>query len=104
MKLTPVDPRGTSYDDVLTTLEVEKVRPEDILGLYKVSAKDNSYQVFLANDAALKHLLDKKVISNGKTRFTETSMAEQVVKVSVYWLPLFYENRILKAISATMGK
>ena len=104
VKLTPVDPRGTSYGDVLTTLEVEKVRPEDILGLYKESAKDNSYQVFLANDAALKYLLDKKVISNGKTRFTVTSMAEQVVKVRVHWLPLYYDNRILKAIFCDYGE
>ena len=61
-----MEPSGTSYGDVITTIEVEKVRPQDVLGLYKVSAKDNSNQVFLANESALKYLLDKKSFQTAK--------------------------------------
>ena len=98
VKLTPVDPRNTTNTGVLTPLEAEKLHPEDMLGLDKVSQKDTTYQVFLASDTALNFLLEKGHYKRQIHVFCNR-MSEQVVKVKVHWLPLiYYDNRIVKAM------
>ena len=64
----------------------EGVRPEDILGLYKVSANDYSFSLFLSNEGTVNFLRDKKVIRNNKVKLNVISMAEQIVTLRVHWL------------------
>ena len=104
VKLIPCDSRRATYGDALAALEAERVPPEDLLGLYKVSSTDSTFQVFLANDTAMTRLLDKKFITNGKVKFSVVSMVEQMVTLRIHWLPLFYDNRILKAIFCDYGE
>ena len=85
-------------------LDAEKLHPEDMLGLYEVSQNDTTYQVFLANDEALNFLLYKMVITNGRSKFSVTRMSEQVVKVKVHWLPIYYDNRIVNAMLCDYGE
>ena len=104
VKLVPCDFRSASYGDVLAVLGAEGVPPEDLLGLYKVSSTDSSFQVFLDNESTLQKLPDKKIVTNGKVRFSVVSMVEQIVKLKSHWLPLFYDNRIPKAIFCDYGE
>lgn len=104
LKLLPTEPGPSSYGDVFTVLDREGLKPSDILGLYKVSANDYSYSLFLSNEGILQKLKNKKVIGTGNTRFNVVSMSEQVVTLRVHWLPLFYDNRILKAIFCDYGE
>lgn len=104
LKLFPTEPGPSSYNDVFTALDKEGLNPSDILGLYKVSANDSSYSLFLSNEGVVQKLKSKKVIGSGKTRFTVMSMSEQVVNLRIHWLPLYYDNRILKAIFCDYGE
>ena len=69
-------------------------------GIYKVSASDYSYSLFLRDKAPVEILLNQKVIGKSKTKFCVISMSEQTVKLKVHWLPLFYDNRLIKAFLA----
>ena len=60
--------------------------------------------MFLANVAALNILLYKKVITNGRSKFSVTRMSEQAVKVNVHWLPICYDDRIVKAMLCDNGE
>lgn len=97
VKLSPTQFGPTSYEDVFFALDKAGVKPTDILGLYKVSQNDFSYSLFLSNEEVLKNLVDKRVIS-------VVSMYEQTVRLKIHWLPLFYENRLLKAIFCDFGE
>lgn len=104
VKLVPCGARSASYGDVLSALEAEGVPPGNLLGLYKVSSVDPTFQLFLANEQTLKGLIEKKIVTNGKVRFSVISLVEQVVTLRIHWLTLFYENRILKAIFCDYGE
>lgn len=104
VKLVPQEYTQCSYGDVLCILEKEGLQPEDILGMYKVSSNDSSYSIFLADEEALQSLKDKKVIGNSRVKFNVVSMSEQVVTLRVHWLPLYYDNRLLKAIFCDYGE
>ena len=104
VKLVPQGLDTISYNDLFLILEKEGVRPEDILGLYKVSANDYSFSLFLSNEGTVNSLRDKKVIGNSKVKLNVISMAEQIVTLRVHWLPLYYDNRLLKAILCEYGE
>ena len=71
--------------------------------LYKVSANDYSFSLFLSNEGTV-NLRDKKVIGNNKVKLNVISMAEEIVTLRVHWLPLYYDNRLLKAIFCEYGE
>ena len=58
----------------------------------------------MANDTAMKRLLDKQFITKWKVKFSAVNMVEQGVTLRIQWLPLFYDNRILKAIFCDYGE
>ena len=95
VKLVPQGLDSISYNALFLILEKEDVRPEDILGLYKVSANDYSFSLLLSNEGTVNSLRDKKVIGNNKVKLNVISMAEQIVTLRVHWLPLYYDNRLL---------
>ena len=104
LKLVPCEPGPSSYGDVLNILDHEGVKPDELLGLYKVSQSDISYSVFLSNEAVLNRLVKRGVIGHNKLKFNVVSMCEQIVTLRVHWLPLFYDNRLLKAIFCDYGE
>lgn len=104
VRLSPQSWVSSSYLDVLNILEEEGLKAEDILGLYKVSASDSNYSLFLSNEDALNFLKEKKVIGNSRLKFNVVGLTEQVVSLRIHWLPLFYDNRLLKAIFCDYGE
>ena len=107
MKLTvksiPQSLDNVSYGEVLNILEKEGVQPSDVLGLYKVSASDPGFSLFLSDEKALQTLMNKKVIGKSK-KFSQVNMNEQVVSLRIHWLPLFYDNRHSKAVLCDYGE
>ena len=100
VKLSPTQYGPTSYEDVFQALDRAGLKAEDIRGIYKVSASDYSYSLFLRDKAPMEFLLNQKVIGKSKTKFCVISLSEQTVKLKVHWFPLFYDNRIIKAFLA----
>lgn len=48
--------------------------------------------------------MDLKVIGCGKGQFGVVSLSEQTVKLKIHWLPLYFSNRLLKAIFCDYGE
>ena len=93
-----------SYGDIFEVLKKSGVEAEEIKGLYKVGAFDKSWSVLLSNEQTVARLKELKNVRSGRTNFFVTSMAEQVVSLRVHWLPLYYEDRILKAMLCLYGE
>lgn len=104
VKLVPMERQPFTYVDVFAVLEKYGVKPGEILGLYKVSAADNSYSLFLANEEVLTRLKEAKFLEIGKIKLMVISMSEQIVTIRAHWLPLFYDNRILRAMLCDYGE
>ena len=104
VKLTAAEWRNMSVGDVLAALEKEGVKPEEIEGIYKVSAHDNAYSVQLTTRDTVNRLKKQGIIGSGNFRFNAISMSEQVVSLRIHWLPLYYDNRILKSIFCDFGE
>ena len=79
------------------------MHPDHIGGLYKVSQTDFSYMLYVSSESIKDWLMDLKINGVGKSQFAVTSLAEQTVKIKVHWLPLFYSDRLLKAIFCDYG-
>ena len=87
VKLTAADWRNMTVGDVLAALEKKGVKPEEIDGIYKVSAHDNSYSVQLTTRDTVNRLKKQGIIGSGNFRFNAISMSEQVVSLRIHWLP-----------------
>ena len=103
VKLSPLSYGTTTYDDVFRALDQAGLNPDDIGGLYKVSSTDFSYSLYVSNEDVKKRLTDLKVIGSGKGQFGVVCLTEQTVKLKIHWLPLYYSNRLLKAIFCDYG-
>lgn len=58
VRLVPVDPsKSASFGDLLNSLEAAGVTPDEILGIYKVSAIDHSYSVLLMYEDTVEKLV-----------------------------------------------
>ena len=104
VKLSPLSHSATGYEDVFRALEQVGVQPEDIKGLYKVSVTDLSYLLYLSNDTIQRQLRALKIIGTGKCQFSVVAMNEQTVRCKIHWLPLYYSDRLLKAIFCDYGE
>ena len=93
-----------SYCDIFEVLKKSGVEAEEIKGLYKVGAVDKSWSVLLSTEQTVARLKELQKVRSGRTNFFVTSMAEQVVSLQVHWLPLYYEDRILKAMLCLYGE
>ena len=104
IKLVPMEVGNCSYGEVFKVLDKYGVKPQDILGCYKVSASDSSFSIFMANEEVVKMLKEKKVLEDGRLKFMVMCMTDQLVNIRVHWLPLFYDNRIVKAMLSDYGE
>ena len=69
-----------------------------------MSAQDNSYSLQVTTKDTVNRLKKQGIIGSGNFRFNAISMSEQVVSLRIHWLPLYYDNRILKAIFCDFGE
>ena len=107
VKMVPkeyVGQTSVSYGELLTGLCEAGVKPEDIQGIYKVSAKDSSYSVMFKYDDAMLMMHKKGSILINKVVFNIMKMDEQIVTLRVHWLPLYFDNSLLREVFAEYGK
>ena len=104
VRLTPTEYGTLSYGDVFIALEDEGLKAEDLTGLYKVSSNDRSFNLTMKDRHTAKRLMDAKFIGRGSKRFTVMLCSEQIVSLRVHWLPLYYQDRLLKAIFCDYGE
>ena len=107
VKFVPKEYMGgtsVSYGELLTGLCENGVNPEDIQGIYKVSARDSSYSVLFKYDDAMRKIHAKTSIVINKIPFDIMRMDEQIVNLKVHWLPLYMDNSLLWEIFSEYGK
>ena len=104
IRLTPTEYGSLSYGDVFIALEDEGLKAEDLTGLYKVSPNDRSFSLIIKDKDTAKRLMEMKYIGRGSKRFTVMLCSEQIVSLRVHWLPMYYQDRLLKAIFCDFGE
>ena len=107
VKLVPDDPygaRGASYGDLLNALMTAGISPDEINAIFKVSANDTSYSVLLAENESVEKMHQIGRIQAGKTHFDIRKMTDQIVNFRIHWLPIFYDNSILREIFSQYRK
>ena len=98
VKLSPLTYGTTTYNDVFRARDHAGLNSDDIGGLDKVSSTGFSYSLYLYNENIKKRLMELKVIGSGKGQFGMVCLTEQTVKLKIHCLPIYYSNRLLKAI------
>ena len=95
---------GCSSGEMLNALIAKGVEPEDIVGIYKVSPSDSVYSVLFKFTDIADLVVSWGSLLAGKASFDSMKLNEQVVNVRVHWLPLFYDNSILREILSDYGE
>ena len=107
VKLVPDDPygaRGASYGDLMNALMTAGISPAEINAIFKVSANDTSYSVLLAENESVEKMHQIGRIQAGKIHFDIMKMTDQIVNLRIHWLPIFYDNSILREIFSQYEK
>lgn len=94
----------TSYGELLNGLCAAGIEPDEINGIYKVSAYDHSYSIQCKYSDTVEKLIELKKLTCGRANFEIMKMTEQVVNLRIHWLPLFYDNLILEEIFGQYGE
>lgn len=95
---------AASYGELLNMLCGAGVDPEEISGIYKVSAFDRDYSILLKYRDAVDRLISLGKLTQGNYTYDVMKMTEQVVTLRIHWLPLFFDNLILKEIFNQYGE
>ena len=74
------------------------MKAEEIQAVYKVSAYDSSFSVMLSYADSVGDLLRHGEVSAKRNRLKIMRMSGQVVTVRIHWLPIYFDNFILKEI------
>lgn len=96
--------RTSSYGDLLNALCKAGIKPEQIRGIFKVSAYDNSYSVLMADQESVEQIMSLINLRAEKVIFHIMKMSEQIVTIRIHWLPIYYDNSLLRAIFCDYGK
>ena len=107
VKIVPVDqgPRKQmSYGDVINSLCDAGIKGEEVGGIYKVSHADYSFSVLMADLASVEKIVSLQKLQAGRTALNIQRMTEQTITLRVHWLPLYYENSILKSALSRFGE
>ena len=96
--------RSSSYGELLNALCDAGVVPEEVHGIFKVSANDHPYSILLSNLEAVDKVIAIKQIKAGKVTLDIMKMSEQIVNLRIHWLPIYYDHTILKAIFTDYGE
>ena len=57
----------------------------------------------LAYSDMVQRLISRKTVQTDKNRFTIMKITEQVVTLRIHWLPIYFDNTILKEILGQYG-
>lgn len=99
----PTDNSNVAYGDLMNTLHVNGIQAKEIDGIYKVSASDSCFSVLFKDQSTVKHLTRLGKLSSPKFTFDLVHMSQQVIKLRVHWLPLFYGDS-LKSVFCEYGE
>ena len=104
LRLVPRESSSVSYGELLSVLEAENLKPDDIEAIFKVSASDPSYSLLVAYPDTADKLRRKKVLKDKNLVLDVMMMNEQIVNIRVHWLPIYYDGSILREIFAEYGE
>ena len=105
LRFVPMRKRvSTSVGELINGIAATGVQPEDISGVYKVSAFDSSFTVQFKYSDTLDHVAEMKKIKVGEFDFDIMRLSEQVVSLRVHWLPLYYDSLLLTEILEPFGE
>ncbi|MEW8563024.1 MAG: RNA-binding protein [Candidatus Thiodiazotropha sp.] len=105
VRLTPSTVRSrVSTGEMLNSLIAAGIEPTEVEGIYKVSADDSSYTVALKYIDTVDRLISYGTFRIGEHSYEAMRMNEQVVTLRVHWLPLYYDESILKEILSEYGE
>ena len=105
LKLTPTTKRANvSVGELINGIAGAGVHPDEVSGVYKVSAFDSSFCVEFKYMDTLEHVTKLPCIRAGNTDFDVMRLDEQVVTLRVHWLPLYYDNLLLTEVFEPFGQ
>ena len=106
LRLTGKERRGSflSYGDVLIGLSDAGIKPEEIQAVFKVGDFKNAFNLLCTYEDTVQKLLEMQRFKVGDDMMIISHMSRQFVTVRVHWLPIQYDNSLLKEIFGAYGK
>lgn len=105
VRLVPCQPMvSCSYGELLNGICDAGIQPDEISGIFKVSSTDSSYSILFKFTDTVDQFMRLSKIQAGKCSFDIMKMNEQVVNIRVHWLPIYFDNSILREIFADFGE
>lgn len=104
IKFLPSYGASVTYGDLMNVLVANGISANEVKGIYKVSASDSTFSVLFNEKATVNHLSKLGKISTPKFKFDLVHMSQQVIKFRVHWLPLYYDDTMLKGIFCDYGE
>ena len=95
---------STSVGVLINGITATGVEPEDISGVYKVSASDLSFTVQFKYSDTLEHVAAMKKNKVGEYDCDIMKLSEQAVSLRVHWPPLYYDSLLLTEILDPFGE
>ena len=96
--------QNTAYGEILNALLEARIDPQEVNGVFKVSSFDNSYSVLFSYSDTVERFVGLEELKVGSQRFAIMPMSEQIVSLRIHWLPIYYDNSILREIFGEWGK
>ena len=105
VRLVPMSQRSNvSTGELLNGLCGARIQPDEIAGIYKVSAADSAFSIYFKFNDTVGNILQIGEINAGNVTFQTMRMTEQIVTIRVHWLPLYYDDALLKEILGEFGE
>ena len=98
MKFLPSYGVFVTYGDLTNVMYANGISTEEVKRIYKVSASDSTLSVLFKEKATVDHLSRLGKISTPRFKFDLVHMSQQIIKFHVHWLPLYYDDTLLKGI------
>ena len=103
VRLVPIGyGQNTAYGEILNAFLEARIDQQD--GVFKVSSFDKSYSVLFSYSDKVERYMGLEELKCGSQRFAIMCMSEQIVSLRIHWLPVYYNNSILREIFGEWGK
>ena len=106
VRITAKERKGLylSYGEVLNGLSEAGIKPEEIQAVFKVGDFKNAFNLLCTYDDTVQKLLEMQRFKVGDDMMIISHMSRVFVTVKVHWLPIQYDNSLLKEIFGAYGK
>ena len=106
LRLTGKERKGwfPSYGDVLNGLSEAGIKPEEVQAVFKVGDFRNAFNLLCTYDDTVQKLLEMQRFKVGDDMMIISHMSRVFLTVRVHWLPIQYDNSLLKEIFGAYGK